>query len=413
MRTATLLVEGLLLLLASAAVAMAGQTEERTRLQPKQVVLSPEDAAAMGFKRPHHQAGAEKIQPRAGTKRRAKKKATDVDRDENERQSAQSRARELLRREQEVTEVSGVPATDEAWTSLSELLLAESQLGSAAARAQLVNDAANAFLVNRSGWGSLVVALSHASPMASLLFGLNASSPLPDDVTEVELLRFASRSSDVAGDLAKLALGWRYLATGRSVERSCHTAVADFYLSAASSSVRAADLASAELRATHFPFVEEVWLWDDWLEGFSRSRQSGAEVVALQAKADGGDDAAILMLAELYFYGDNPSVAHDQEKALAYYRKAAEQGNVRAAHNLALILQRGGGSSGDVAVDIAESAELLGQAASAGETILVDCSLRLPNHCVSCCKSRSTYHEFEHTGIPALCIADSCHWLLR
>jgi TPR repeat protein len=177
--------------------------------------------------------------------------------------------------------------------------------------------------------------------------------------------------------------------------------------------VRAADLASAELRATHFPFVEEVWLWDDWLEGFSRSRQSGAEVVALQAKADGGDDAAILMLAELYFYGDNPSVAHDQEKALAYYRKAAEQGNVRAAHNLALILQRGGGSSGDVAVDIAESAELLGQAASAGETILVDCSLRLPNHCVSCCKSRSTYHEFEHTGIRALCIADSCHWLLR
>ncbi len=409
MRAAALLIGSLVL--ASAGVVVAEQTaEERTRLKPKRVVLSPEDAAAMGFKRPIPQHG-EKIQPRVGTTPRTKKKNAPVDRDEDHVESAQSRARELLRRENEVMEVPGMPANYEGWTSLSELLLPESQLGSAAARAQLVDDAANMFLVNRSGWGSLLVALSHASPMASLLFGLNASSPLPDDVTEVNLLRFASRGSDVAADLAKLALAWRYLATGRGVERSCHTAVADFYLSAASSSVRAADLASAELRATHFPFIEEVWLWDDWLAGFSRSRQSGAEVAALQAKADAGDDAAVLMMAELYFYGDNPSVVHNQEKALAYYRKAAGQGNARAAHNLALILQRGGGSSGDIAADVAESAELFGQAASAGEiSRLVVCGCRIT---ASLVVNRGGCTMSMVILLLVLCTADSCRRLLR
>jgi TPR repeat protein len=358
-RWTALLIGGLLL---STSGVAEQTTEERTRLKPKQIVLSPEDAAAMGFKRPAHQP-ADPIPRHAGTKPRAKK----ASRSSHGEEQLRSRAQELLRGEQEGTGVPGAPARNEVWASLSELLPAESQLGSAAGRAQLVDNAASMFLVNRSGWGSLVVALSHASPIASLLFGLNASSPLPDDVTEVDLLRFTSRSSDVAGDLAKLALGWRYLATGRGVKRSCHTAVAEFYLTAASSSVRAADMASAELRATHFPFVEEVWLWDDWLAGFSRARQSESEVAALHAKADGGDEDAILMLAELFFYGDNPSVAHNQEKALEYYRKAAGKGNARAAHNLALILQKGGGSSGDLAADVAESAELLGQAASAGK----------------------------------------------
>lgn len=352
------LIGGLLL----TGFGLAEQTdEETTRLKPKQVVLSPEEAARMGFSRPQHQPNT--VKPRAGTKPRAAKTSR-LDSDEEQ---LRNRAQELLRREQEAKEVPGAPAEGEDWTTLLELLPSESQLGTIAARSQLVDDAANMFLDNRSGWGSLVVALSHASPMASLLFDLNASSPLPDEVSEVNLLRFTSRDSGVMGDLAKLALGWRYLATGRGVERSCHTAVHEFYLSAASSSVRAADVASSKLRAAHFPFVEEVWPWDDWLAGFSRARQSVTEVAAVRAKADSGDDAAILMLAELYFYGDNPSVAQDHDKALEYYRRAAAQGNIRAAHNLALILQKGGGSSGDVAADAAESAELLGQAASAGD----------------------------------------------
>ena len=368
-RLALLVVIGLVL--AGRATAAEGAEEKKTKIKPRQVTLTAEEAAAMGFRKPH-QEPAEKIKPRPGAKPRAKKGGgggTKQKRPSPDDERLRNRAEELLRHDHEdAKDVHGAPGSegDEHWASLSDLLSPESLLASATERAGLPEQAANMFLVNRSGWGALAVALSHASPLAPQVFALNASSPLPDDFSEVALLRFASRSSKVVGDLAKLALGWRYLASGRGVERSCHTAVGEYYLSAAMSSVRAADRASAELRATDFPFIEEVWLWDDWLAGFSRARQSPVEVAAVRAKADGGDAAAILMMAELHFYGDNPAVPQDQEKALGYYRGAADQGSARAAHNLALILQRGGGSSGDVAADVAESAELLGKAASAG-----------------------------------------------
>ena len=355
-------------LLLASALLLSGvgscRAQKATPLKKHQVHLTGEQAKAMGFTRPPTpEADADPIQPRKGTTPRSKQPRKSTEQQQAER--LHSRAQKLLDAEAGAQGVRGAPAEGEAWAALSELLRSESQLGTVAERYRLVEDAAAAFLVNRSAMGALAVALSHSAPMAMALFGVNATTPLPEDVSEAGLLRFASQSQGVAGDLAKLALGWRHLSTGRGVERDCHVAVADYYLSAAVSSVRAADRAATELRATGFPSIEEVWLWDDWLVGFSRARQSAEKVAALRSKADGGDAAARLMMAELYFYGDNPAVPLDESKALESYRAASEEGSARAAHNLALILQRGGGT-GDVAVDVAEAAEMLGKAARQG-----------------------------------------------
>jgi hypothetical protein len=135
---------------------------------------------------------------------------------------------------------------------------------------------------------SQVLAAAKGSPAGSLLFGSQALRALPPH-SEQELLRFAARGGGDAAGLGRLALGWRLL-SGRGVARDCARAVSQHYLPAAAEALRAASAASrgggaGVIGAPPFPFVEEVWLWDDWLQGWSRGRQSAAAVAALRAKA--------------------------------------------------------------------------------------------------------------------------------
>jgi TPR repeat protein len=182
--------------------------------------------------------------------------------------------------------------------------------------------------------GALALAL-RGGAAGALLFG-----PPPKDIDEIALLTSAMESPR-QGDLARLALGWRYLA-GRGVAKDCHKAVGEFYLPAAMSSLRIASAANSLLSNVSFPYAEEIWLWDDWLQGWSRARQSAEDVLAIRSRADADQPVAELALAELLLYGDNPHVDADQKAALEYYKKASEHGSARAAHNLALILQQKG-----------------------------------------------------------------------
>ena len=87
-----------------------------------------------------------------------------------------SRAQKLLQAD---GEADGDPAAEEPVASLAPLLPDESELASRAARAQLLETAGAMYVANQSAWGALALGLSHGSPLAPLLFGINASAPLP------------------------------------------------------------------------------------------------------------------------------------------------------------------------------------------------------------------------------------------
>ena len=334
-----------------AAALLAAPPVRCEKLKAKQAFLNRDEAAKLGFSIPPEI--ADPPQKGAGGKPRRPRKSA--------KNKLRSRAQKLLQAD---GEADGDPAAEEHVASLAHLLPAESELASRAARAQLLETAGAMYVANQSAWGALALGLSHGSPLAPLLFGINASAPLPGGASDLELLRFAANSAGTAGELARLALGWRHLTGEGGVEGDCHLAVSEYYLRVALASVRAADEASSSLRATDFPFVEEVWLWEDWLRGWSRQRQSALKVAAIQAQADNNDTASTLAMAEMLWFGDNPAVPLDEDKALEYYRRGAEQGSGRAAHNLAIILQKGGGGGG--AEDVAEAAEMLGKAVARG-----------------------------------------------
>jgi TPR repeat protein len=105
--------------------------------------------------------------------------------------------------------------------------------------------------------------------------------------------------------------------------------------------------------------------WSGPAEEAAELAQRGDHVGALQLLNDAagrGDPDAQALLGSFYVYG--MGVPRDDAQALAWYRKAAEQGHLEGYYNVGVLLQNGRGT----AKDLAAAAEMYRRAAELGHT---------------------------------------------
>lgn len=94
------------------------------------------------------------------------------------------------------------------------------------------------------------------------------------------------------------------------------------------------------------------------------SAQTAGIDPALLARANSGDASAQVQLGEAY--ADGKGVERDTQQAVAWYRKAADQGNISAELHLAVLYRDGAGKM--FPRDMAQAAEWYRKAADQGDT---------------------------------------------
>ena len=150
---------------------------------------------------------------------------------------------------------------------------------------------------------------------------------------------FAAKGGD---RVAHQIMGYRY-AFGHNVQKSCATAVS-YYKKAA----RVVAQEVIESGSHMLEFYDDVS--DHWNSFESRTTDDVVEYYEYSAET--GDPQAQLMMGNLHLQGDY-GIQVDEQRALQYFRAAAEQGNAGAMSRLAYMYAQGKGVPQDNATAVA------------------------------------------------------------
>jgi SEL1 protein len=158
--------------------------------------------------------------------------------------------------------------------------------------------------------------------------GFLYSSGLGVETNQAKSLIYMSGAAISGNTFARMALGYRYL-SGVLVEADCDTAL-EYYQRVAEDVVRSVELTGGQ-------FIQRIRFQDEAENPSKASTFSNDILQYYQYMAEKGDPAAQVVLGQLYLQGGR-GVQQDVDRAMKYFRPAADEGNSNAMAYLGKVL---------------------------------------------------------------------------